>query len=96
MNKLLLDVAVDPDNIHTDTSNVQNRRGWSEEQKATEAFRESVAKSVSNMSCAALLQELRESEKQALQLKEHSFKSRDDGALPSAKRAVPVRWNASS
>lgn len=81
LNKLSLDVAVDPDNIHTDTSKVQNKRGLSDEQQATKAFRESIAKSMSAMSCAALLSELRESEKQAFQLKEYSFKSHDDGAV---------------
>ena len=73
LNKLSKAVAVDCDNIHTDTSAVQHRRQMTEEQQRSIAFQNSVAESMATMSYAAMMQELRESEFQAFRCKELAF-----------------------
>lgn len=81
LNKLSTEVSISPDNIHTDTSEVQIRRKMNDEQKATQAFRDSVAESMQSMSYTALLQELRQTELNLLDLKEKEFKSHNDDAI---------------
>ena len=73
LNQLSSNVAVDCDNIHLDTSEVQNRRRMTEEQRDAREFRESIADSMSSMSYAAMLQELRQAEQHAFRCKEMSF-----------------------
>ena len=87
LNKLGVAVAVDCDNIHTDTSSVQNQRRMTEEQREQRAFRDAVAKSMSTMSLAALLQELREVENRAFELKEKCLIATDPGALDFYERS---------
>jgi hypothetical protein len=81
LNKLSKKVAVDPDNIHTDSSEVQNKRRLTDEQKQQKAFRDSIAASMSTMSYAALLQELRMCEAKAVDYKEKAMISHDDDAI---------------
>jgi hypothetical protein len=76
-----MDVSVSPENIHMDTSEVQNRRKMNDEQRAAQAFRYSIADSMQSMSYTALLQELHATKSSAIDMKEKELKLHDDRAI---------------
>jgi hypothetical protein len=81
LSKLSPEVAVSCDNISTDTSDVQNPRKMTEEQRDSKRFRESVLASLMvSISMTVMLAELRESENLAFKLQEQSFQTTTEEA----------------